>query len=115
MTSKVFISWSSEDPRVQKTAEIFKNWFNDIFEGRIHAFFSEEIDPGSDFRRKIDKEIKESQFAFFFLSRRTSKASWVVYEAGCLSNLLNDDKGFFLLTDISIPDFKRFCPPSRQI
>ncbi|MDR1898143.1 MAG: toll/interleukin-1 receptor domain-containing protein [Prevotellaceae bacterium] len=111
MSSKVFISWSSEDPRVREIAEFFQAWSKCIFGDRIDFFYSEDIMPGVDSRDEIENEISAAQFAFFFLSQRTSKASWVVFEAGCLNNLLKNGNGYFLLTDISVQDFHRLCPP----
>jgi hypothetical protein len=111
MQSKVFISWSSEDQRVKRIAETFQNWFQTVFGNRIKFFYSEDIGPGENFMKKIEKELKDTQFAFFFLSRRTSKSPWVVFEAGCLKHLLDKENVYFLLTDISSKEFGELCPP----
>ena len=44
MKKKIFISWSSADPRIKAIAEGYKNWLNTIFEDKINTFFSEEME-----------------------------------------------------------------------
>jgi hypothetical protein len=109
--NRVFISWSSEDPRVEKIAEIFKAWFEVVFKEKIDFFYSKDIAPGKNSWAEIEKNLTDAKFAFFFLSQRTTKSSWVVFEAGCLRRLLDAGNAYFLLTDITISDFKTLCPP----
>ena len=111
MSNKVFISWSSDDPRVEKTARNFQKWFSLVFEGRIKFFNSKDIKPGIHAREEINRQLDTVEFAFFFLSRRTAKSSWVIFEAGCLRRLFKEGNAYFLLTDIAIDDFRKLCPP----
>jgi len=114
MPDKVFISWSSDDPRVQRTAENFQRWFIPVFKGRIEFFHSNDIAPGAHSLDEINRQIDSAKFAFFFLSRRTAKSSWVLFEAGCLRRLIDKGNAYFLLTDISVGEFRRLCPPLAQ-
>jgi len=111
MSSRVFISWSSDDPRAKKIAESFQNWFNIVFKEKIDFFYSKDIAPGINSWAEIEKNLTDSKFAFFFLSRRTVKSSWVIFEAGCLRRLLDAGNAYFLLTDITVSDFIDLCPP----
>ena len=112
MPDKVFISWSSDDLRVEKTAELFKSWFETVFLNKVEFFYSsKDIPPGGESLKKIEQELNSAKFAFFFLSRRTSKSSWVVFEAGCLRRLFVTGNAYFLLTDISVKEFSDLCPP----
>ena len=109
--NRVFISWSTVDPRARETAETFRDWFSGVFGNKITFFYSNDIRPGQRPREEIENAINTAQFAFFFLTRRTAKAPWVVYEAGRLRRLVEANNGYFLLTDISIPEFQTLFPP----
>ncbi|MCL2442629.1 MAG: toll/interleukin-1 receptor domain-containing protein [Treponema sp.] len=114
MADKVFISWSSDDPRVQRTAENFQKWFLTVFRNKIEFFYSNDIAPGTHALEEINRQIDSAKFAFFFLSRRTARSSWVIFEAGCLRRLIDKGNAYFILTDISVNEFHRLCPPLAQ-
>lgn len=109
--AEAFLSWSTIDARIGPLAEIFKNWLDSLFSGEIHFFFSREIEPGEASIPTVYKALNGADFGFVFLSQRTARSPWVIYESGCLNPSLRAGRVFPLLFDLSPRELKSICPP----
>lgn len=108
---QAFVSWSSADARIRPLAEVFKNWVSQLFAGRINFFFSKEIRPGRIGVNEVYEALNRSDLGFIFLSQRTARSPWVIFECGCLNPAVNNGKVFPLLFDISPSELRTICPP----
>ncbi|MEU2601942.1 toll/interleukin-1 receptor domain-containing protein [Streptomyces hirsutus] len=109
--AKAFLSWSTRDPRIEPLAQLFRQWMSSLFEGRVNYFFSREIAPGEHTVPSIYRALNEANFGFIFLSQRTARSPWVIYESGCLNPSLRAGKVFPLLFDLSPGELRQLCPP----
>ncbi|WP_449350924.1 toll/interleukin-1 receptor domain-containing protein [Streptomyces shaanxiensis] len=77
----------------------------------MNYFFSREIAPGEHTVPSIYRALNEADFGFIFLSQRTARSPWVIYESGCLNPSLRAGKVFPLLFDLSPGELRQLCPP----
>jgi hypothetical protein len=106
-----FLSWSTADARIGPVADIFKAWISSLFYGGIEFFLSREIQPGENAIPTVYAALNEADFGFVFLSQRTARSPWVIYESGCLNPSLRADRVFPLLFDLSPRELRDICPP----
>ncbi|MFJ6484796.1 MULTISPECIES: toll/interleukin-1 receptor domain-containing protein [unclassified Streptomyces] len=109
--AKAFLSWSTADPRIEPLAQLFKQWLGSLLSERVDFFFSREIAPGEHAVPSIYKALNEAHFGFIFLSQRTARSPWVIYESGCLNPSLRAGRVFPLLFDLSPKELRVVCPP----
>lgn len=106
-----FISWSTMDSRVEPLADTFKMWLYSLFQGEIDFFFSREIEPGEAPMPSVYEALNAADLGFIFLSQRTARSPWVIFESGCLNPSLRKGKVYPLLFDLSPKELRRICPP----
>lgn len=108
---RAFLSWSSSDARIGPLAELFKGWLNMVFDGQIDFFYSQEIAPGARAVDKIYDALNSADFGFMFLSQRTARSPWVLFEYGCLNPSRKEEKLFPLLLDMTPEQLAQIAPP----
>ena len=111
MSKNIFISWSSADPRIRVIAESYKNWLNVIFDNKINIFFSEEIEPAQNGIRHIHTGLETADVGLVFVTQRTARSSWVLYEFGCMHKLLEQEALYPILLDLNVNQLSEIAPP----
>ena len=111
MKKKIFISWSSADPRIKAIAEGYKNWLNTIFEDKINTFFSEEMEPAKNGIKHIHAGLKTADIGLVFVTQRTASNPWVMYELGCMHKLLEKEALYPILLDLNVEQLSKIAPP----
>ena len=111
MKKKIFISWSSADPRIKAIAEGYKNWLNIIFEDKINTFFSEEIEPAKNGIKHIHAGLETADIGLVFVTHRTASNPWVMYELGCMHKLLEQEALYPILLDLNVEQLSEIAPP----
>lgn len=106
-----FLSWSTADARIGPVADIFKAWIGSLFQGGIDFFLSREIQPGENAIPQVYSALNSADFGFVFLSQRTARSPWVIYESGCLNPSLRAGRVFPLLFDLTPRELRDICPP----
>lgn len=115
MRKKIFISWSSADPRIRVIAEGYKNWLNVIFDDKIDIFFSEEIKPAQNGIKHIHTGLKTANVGLVFVTQRTARNPWVLYEFGCMHKLLEKEAVYLILLDLDSKELAEIAPPMAGI
>jgi hypothetical protein len=111
MSKNIFISWSSADPRIKPIAEGYKNWLNVIFDDKIETFFSEEIEPAQNGIKHIHTELEAADIGIVFVTQRTARNPWVLYEFGCMHKLLEQESLYLILLDLDFNQLAEIVPP----
>lgn len=111
MSKNIFISWSSADPRIRDIAEGYKNWMNVIFDDKIEMFFSEEIEPAQNGIKHIHTELETADIGIVFVTQRTARNPWVLYEFGCMYKLLEKEAVYLILLDLDFKQLGEIAPP----
>lgn len=84
---KVFISWSKEQSH--QVALAFKEWLPSIIQTIDPYVSSEDTDKGSRWNSEIVKELEESSFGILCVTKENMAESWLLFEAGALSNKIS--------------------------
>lgn len=80
---KVFISWSGE--LSQRLGTAFKDWIPDVLQA-VHPYFTpEDIKKGERWNSEIARELEESKFGIFCVTRENLSSGWMNFEAGAIS------------------------------
>lgn len=111
MSKNIFISWSSADKRIRDIAEGYKNWLNVIFDDKIDTFFSEEIEPAKNGIKHIHTELETADIGIVFVTQRTARNPWVLYEFGCMYKLLEKEAVYLILLDLDFKQLGEIAPP----
>ena len=111
MSKNIFISWSSADKRIKPIAEGYKNWMNVIFDDKIETFFSEEIEPAQNGIKHIHTELETADIGLVFVTQRTARNPWVLYEFGCMYKLLKKEALYLILLDLDFNQLAEIVPP----
>jgi hypothetical protein len=106
-----FLSWSTADARIGPVADVFKAWVSSLFQGEIDFFLSREVQPGEPAIPAVYGALNSADFGFIFLSQRTARSPWVIFESGCLNPSLRAGKVFPLLFDLTPRELRDICPP----
>ena len=111
MKENIFISWSSVDQRIKPIAEGYKNWLNSIFDEKIDTFFSKELEPAKDGVKHIHAELEQADIGIVFVTQRTARSPWVIYEFGCMYKLLAQEALYPILLDLDVEQLSEIAPP----
>jgi len=111
MKKNIFISWSSVDQRIKPIAEGYKNWLNSIFDEKIDTFFSKELEPAKDGVKHIHAELEQADIGIVFVTQRTARSPWVIYEFGCMYKLLAQESLYPILLDLDVEQLSEIAPP----
>ena len=115
MKKNIFISWSSVDHRIKPIADGYKNWLNVIFDDKIDIFFSEEIKPAQNGIKHIHTGLKTANVGLVFVTQRTARNPWVLYEFGCMHKLLEKEAVYLILLDLASKELAEIAPPMAGI
>lgn len=115
MKKNIFISWSSVDHRIKPIADGYKNWLNVIFDDKIDIFFSEEIKPAQNGIKHIHTGLKTANVGLVFVTQRTARNPWVLYEFGCMHKLLVKEAVYLILLDLDSKELAEIAPPMAGI
>lgn len=100
---KVFISWSGEQSHAVAIA--LRNVLPEILAGRVQPFVSsEDIGKGARGLSVIESELKDAVFGIVVVTRENMTSVWINFEAGALSNKLNDGLVAPLLIGLKDPE-----------
>ena len=111
MKKNIFISWSSSDQRIKQIAEDYKNWLNSIFDEKIDIFFSKDLEPAKDGVKNIHTELEQADIGLVFITQRTARSPWVIYEFGCMYKLLAQESLYPILLDLDVKQLSDIAPP----
>ena len=115
MSKKIFISWSSADKRIKQIVDGYKKWLNVIFDNKIDIFFSEEIEPAQNGIKHIHTGLETADVGLVFVTQRTARSSWVLYEFGCMHKLLEKEALYLILLDLNSKELDEIAPPMSGI
>ena len=86
----IFISQSGNLSK--EIAEVFSEWLKSFFKN-VNVFVSNsEIDYGSEWFQKIQKSLREADFAMSILTKENHSKPWINYEYGALVEILKIKK-----------------------
>ncbi len=114
MATNIFISWSSVDQRIKPIAVRYKNWLKSIFEDKIEVFFSEEIEPAQKPMEHIHENLEKADIGLVFVTQRTARSPWVIYEFGCMHKLHERESLYTILLDLNVDKLGNIAPPLAQ-
>ena len=99
---KVFISWSGN--RSHKIAEMLHDWLSLVIQALEPWVSSSDIERGSQWNTKINKELESSSQGIFCLTAENKEAPWILFEAGSLAKGQDTSRVYTLLIDIKPSD-----------
>lgn len=105
---RIFISWSGE--RSQKVAELLSNWLKCVIQAS-KPWISSDMDRGVVWFNTINEVLADTSTGIVCLTAENLNSSWILFEAGSLSNGLTDKRVCTFLVDIKPTDIK---PPLSQ-
>lgn len=102
---KVFVSWSGD--LSNRVAIILKNWIPNVLQ-LVEVFVSsEDIEKGSRWSEEIASQLSFSNFGILCLTKGNSKAPWLVFEAGALSNNVGTAKVCPFLIGVEVSEIAK--------
>lgn len=99
---KIFISWSGE--LSQQLGNAFKDWIPDVLQAVQPYFTPEDIKKGERWGSNIARELEESSFGVFCVTRENLSSSWMNFEAGAISNNKKNSQVCPILFDLHPTD-----------
>ncbi len=101
---KVFISWSGK--LSHGVALILRDWIPGVIHSVDCYVSSEDIDKGARWEGELAKELIDSNFGIFCITKNNSSAPWLNFEAGAISKLVGKAKVCTLLYDVKNSEIK---------
>ncbi len=99
---KIFISWSGE--LSQQLGNAFKDWIPDVLQA-VHPYFTpEDIKKGERWGSEIARELEESKFGIFCVTRENLSSGWMNFEAGAISKNKDHSQVCPILFDLQPTD-----------
>lgn len=109
---KIFISWSGELSR--EIAKVLRSWLPSMFD-HIEPWASPtDIDAGVRNLELIAKQLRESGFGIVIITTDNMNKTWLNFEAGALSNHLDNDKHRVVPLLVNFDDFTQLTTPLNQ-
>ncbi len=84
---KVFVSWSGE--RSRKIGEQLREWLPTVIQSIDPYFTPEDTEKGTRWLSEISQELSASEVGIFCVTQDNIDSSWLLFEAGVLSNKLD--------------------------
>lgn len=100
----IFISWSGEESK--QIANLLKNWIPTILQSAKPYFTPSDIEKGSKWESEITKKLNECKVGIICLTSKNTEKSWILFEAGALSNKLEKSRVCPILFGLSNSDLK---------
>ena len=101
---KLFISWSGD--RSRKLAESLRNWIPKVINAVEPWLSASDIDPGSRWSPEIAGQLEDTKFGVICLTSDNLSSTWLHFESGALSKLVDKSKVVPLLLDNNPVDIK---------
>jgi hypothetical protein len=101
---KLFISWSGERSRI--LAESLHHWIPLILNSAEPWLSSSDINPGSRWSPDLAGQLEQTKFGIVCLSIENLDSTWIHFEAGALSKVVNKSHVVPLLLDNKPTDIK---------
>jgi hypothetical protein len=95
---KVFISWSGK--LSHEVACTLRDWLPCVLQSVKPWVSSEDIEKGTRWSTDIAKELKDTMYGIFCITRENLGAPWVNFEAGAISKLIDEANVSPFLIDI---------------
>lgn len=99
---KIFISWSGEFSR--ELGECFRTWLPGALQMVKPYFTPSDIEKGARWHNEISKELETSEIGIFCMTSENLESSWLLFEAGALSNRVEKSHICPILFDIETND-----------
>jgi hypothetical protein len=100
----IFISWSGD--RSLKVAQFLEEWLKSIIQSVNPWISTKHIDNGSLWFSEIATNLSTCNTGIICLTPENKDKPWVLFEAGCLSKGLRENRIYTLLIDLSPVDIK---------
>lgn len=104
MASKVFISWGGELSK--KLAAEISNWLPRVLQFVKPYFTPDDIEKGARWESHIAEELSSSNVGIICLTKDNFERSWILFEAGALSNNLGKSNVCTILFDVDSSNMK---------
>ena len=103
---KIFICWSGDYSK--EIAKEVSTFFNDAFDPDVEVFFSEDnIKGGARWQQYLSGELQNADVGLLCLTPDNLNSSWIHYEAGALSKLVDHSLVIPLLFGVSHADLSK--------
>lgn len=99
---KIFISWSGG--LSQQLGNAFKDWIPDVLQAVQPYFTPEDIKKGERWGSEIARELEESKFGIFCVTRENLSSGWMNFEAGAISKNKDHSQVCPILFDLQPTD-----------
>lgn len=100
---KIFISWSGK--KSHRIALVFRDWLMVALSLPEKPYVSsEDIDKGKRWNVEISKELEKSHIGILCCTHENVQASWLLFEAGALSKVLDRSNVIPFLYDLKPQD-----------
>ena len=87
---KVFISWSGDHGK--QIGEAIRDWLPNVLHSAEPYFTPSDTDKGSRWDNEISKELGQSQIGIFVMTKEALTSSWVMFEAGAISKVVDESR-----------------------
>ncbi len=104
---KVFLGWSGD--LSHEIALVLRQWLPRVIQTLKPFVSSEDISKGVRWTEDLARELEASSFGIVSVTRDNMSAPWLIFEAGALSNVVNNRVAPFLV-DIRLLDLDRHSP-----
>ncbi|OIQ22008.1 MAG: hypothetical protein BM557_01120 [Flavobacterium sp. MedPE-SWcel] len=96
---KIFISWSGNTSK--EIAKVLKGWLPSVLQAVKPYFTPDDIEKGNKWQSDISKKLEESTIGIICLTPENLDSPWLHFEAGALSNRLDQARVCPLLFNVS--------------
>lgn len=101
---RVFISWAGDKSKAY--AEAFRNWLPGVLQFVTPYFTPADVEKGARWFTEISKEVEASQIGIFCVTPEALASTWMAFEAGAISKLVDKSKVCPVLFDVDVADIK---------
>src|SRR6516225_461361 len=99
---KVFISWSGE--RSKQLGGAIREWLANVWQFTRPYFTPSDIEKGARWDNEISKELEQSQFGIFVMTQEALSSSWIMFEAGAISKVVEKARVCAIVFGINTTD-----------
>jgi hypothetical protein len=99
---KVFISWSGE--RSKQLGGAIREWLPNVLQFTRPYFTPSDIEKGARWDNEISKELEQSQFGIFVMTQEALSSSWIMFEAGAISKVVEKARVCAIVFGINTTD-----------
>ncbi len=100
--NEVFISWGGD--KAKKYADFLEKMLNKVFDKRASTFYSENIESGALWLKKINMALKHSKIGIIVMTKDGLEKPWFNFEAGAIFKADSDSSIIPIYVDVSFND-----------